>query len=275
MFSVVFGQPAPTELQALTPFLQVGPGSIWANLFWLVVVFLLMLVLNRWITLHVNGLGLLLSGSQGVATWFYFFLFLPGILIHELSHYLIAILLRARPGKFTLWPQSRRGRVVLGSVEVRTDNPLVHSLIGVAPLVFGSLAVWLIAQFLRFDQLAEAASSGSLEQLFRVLGDILITPDFWLWLYLLFAIANAMMPSPADRLYWRPVLLFFGGIGLLLVGFGLTPDIPPIFEDIFANIIAVLVFALTTVVVVDLLFMAIILAAELILSLVTRRRIQY
>lgn len=257
------------------PFLQVGPGSIWANLFWLVVVFLLMLVLNRWITLHVNGLGLLLSGSQGVATWLYFFLFLPGILIHELSHYLIAILLRARPGKFTLWPQSRRGRVVLGSVEVRTDNPLVHSLIGVAPLVFGSLAVWLIAQFLRFDQLAEAASSGSLEQLFRVLGDILITPDFWLWLYLLFAIANAMMPSPADRLYWRPVLLFFGGIGLLLVGFGLTPDIPPIFEDIFANIIAVLVFALTTVVVVDLLFMAIILAAELILSLVTRRRIQY
>ena len=268
-------QPLPADGRIVLTYLQVGSGSIWANLFWLVVVFLLMLVLNRWITLHVNGLGLLLSGSQGVATWLYFFLFLPGILIHELSHYLVAVLLRARPGKFTLWPQNRRGRVILGSVEVRTDNPLVHSLIGVAPLVFGSIAVWLIAQFLRFDQLAEATTSGSLDQLFRVLGDILTTPDFWLWLYLLFAIANAMLPSPADRVYWRPVLLFFGGIAVLLVGFGLMPDIPLVFQDIFFNIIALLVFAFTTVVAVDLLFMAIIFGAELILSLVTRRRIQY
>ncbi|MEM7033118.1 MAG: hypothetical protein AAF629_26435, partial [Chloroflexota bacterium] len=104
--------------------------SVWTSLFWLIVVFLMMLLLNRWITLHINGVGLIISMNQLTATWIYFFLFLPGILLHEISHYVVAWILRANPGKLSLWPKKKRGRVVLGSVEVRGADPVVHSLIG-------------------------------------------------------------------------------------------------------------------------------------------------
>jgi hypothetical protein len=41
------------------------------------------------------------------------------------------------------------------------------------------------------------------------------TPDFWLWVYLVFAVSNAMLPSAADRQAWGTALIFLG----LLAGF--------------------------------------------------------
>ena len=73
--------------------------------------------------------------------------------------------------------------MVLGSVEVRGADPIVHSLIGVAPLVVGSIIVWYIAQFLQFDLLAQALTDGNLDRFFQAFADSLNTPDFWLWLY--------------------------------------------------------------------------------------------
>lgn len=274
LFSAI-PQSASQYLQFRLPDLQSLAPAIWTNLFWLVVIFLVMLLLNRWITIHVNGLGLLISMNQSMATWFYFFLFLPGILIHELSHYLVALLLRADPGKFSLWPKSKRGRVVLGSVEIRKSHPIVHSVIGVAPLVVGSLVVWFIAQFLQFDRLGDAVSEGDFDRALQAIGSSLSTPDFWIWLYFLFVVANAMLPSPADRVYWRPVLVFFGILLLLLVGFDLFPNISPFFQDLFFGIILLLVSALTTVLVVDLLFIAIIFLLEFLVGIITGRKVQY
>jgi hypothetical protein len=37
---------------------------------------------------------------------------------------------------------------------------------------------------------------------------LLRVPDFWLWAYLIFAISNAMIPSPADREPWLMAGLF-------------------------------------------------------------------
>ena len=274
LFSIT-PQPTGYDLQFRLPHLQSLAPTTWANLFWLIIIFGVMLLLNRWITRHVNGLGLLISMNQSVATWLYFFLFLPGILVHEVSHYLVALLLRADPSKLSLWPTSKRGRVVLGSVEIKKAHPLTHSIIGLAPLVVGCVVIWMIAQFLQFDRLGEAISSGDLNQTFRAIGFSVATPDFWLWLYLLFAVANAMLPSPADRVYWRPVLIFLGSLLLFLIGFGLFPEISPFFQDIFFNTIALLVFALSTVVVVDLLFIVIIFLLEVSLGAISGRRVQY
>ena len=272
---MVFSFISDLSLPGLWPAWQTASASGWANLFWLVIVFLSMLLLTRWITNHVKGVGLLISKSEATATWLYFFLFLPGILIHELSHYIIAILLGARPTNFSLWPQSRQGRVILGSVEVRRIGPIGHSLIGLAPLVFGSLAVWFIARFLQFDLLVEALTNGELRRFLWAAAESLATPDFWLWLYLLFAIANVMLPSPADRIYWMPVLVLVGSIAALLVGFDLLPVVPDLFQDFFFDLTAIMVFALSTVVVVDVFFSLFILLLETLLSLTTGRKMQY
>jgi len=268
-------QPLIPVLSGRPMILQAPLASVWADLFWLVVIFLVMLLLNRWIVMHVNGVGLIISMNQTMAVWLYFFLFLPGILIHEVSHYIVAVLLRARPSKFSLWPKAKRGRVVLGSVEIRKADPLAHSLIGVAPLVVGSLAVWFIAQFLQFDRLGLALAQGDLDILFRALAQSLATPDFWLWLYLLFAISNAMLPSPADRIYWTPVLFFLGAVIVLLAGFDLFPTIPIFIQETFFDVVSILVSALTTVVVVDLLFIIFIFLLEFLLTVTTGRKIQY
>jgi hypothetical protein len=269
------------ELLSLPVLTGVMPGLLqnltaaWGNLFWLIIIFLVMLVLNRWITIHIQHVGLLLSGNEAAVTWLYFFLFLPGILIHEVSHYVVAWVLQARPSKLTLWPKAKRGRVVLGSVEVHNTDPVSHSIIGAAPLLLGSIAVWFIARFLQFDLLGEAISAGNTIEFFNAASRSLATPDFWLWIYLLFSISNAMLPSPADRIYWAPILLFLGSVFFLLLGLDRLPDIPLVVQNGFANVISVLVFALTTVVAVNIFFIFFIFVLESLLTLTTGRKVRY
>lgn len=250
--------------------------TVWANLFWLIIIFFILLALNRWITAHVQGVGLLLSNSKTTAIWFYFFLFLPGILIHETSHYLMAVLLRVKVNNFSLWPKiQKKNELVLGSVQVQGAGPLRHSLVGAAPLLFGSLVVVLIGQLLQFDALGQTLTTGDLEGLLFIIQQSISTPDFWLWLYLLFAIANAMLPSPSDRIYWGPVILFFGLILLVAVGFDLIPVMPTVFQDYAFNFVTFMASALSIAAAVDLFFVLFIFLFELSLNLTTNRKVQY
>ncbi|GAF95383.1 unnamed protein product, partial [marine sediment metagenome] len=76
----------------------------WTPLIWLVISLVPLFFMKRWINRHIQGLGLLLMGDNETATLLYFVLLLPGILIHELSHWLAAKLLGVRTGKISLWP---------------------------------------------------------------------------------------------------------------------------------------------------------------------------
>jgi hypothetical protein len=250
--------------------------SPWTSLFWLITAFLGLLFLNRWINAHVQGVAFILTNSKVTAIWLYFFLFLPGILIHEVSHYLAAVLLGVRVDRFSLWPKVRgRGEVVLGSVQVRGADPIRHSLVGAAPLLVGSLAVLLIGRLLKFDTLGLVLTSGNLEYLLNTLGESLSTPDFWLWLYFLFAISNAMLPSPADRVYWTPVLLFLGVIIVLGVGLDLLPTIPGAIQEYTFNFVTLMASAFAIAVAVDLFFALFIFLLETTLNITTKRKIQY
>jgi len=61
---------------------------------WLILTFLLLLVLTQWITKHVQGIGYLLTEDGQIALILYFLLILPGVFLHEISHALVAWLLR-------------------------------------------------------------------------------------------------------------------------------------------------------------------------------------
>ncbi|MGH2537333.1 MAG: hypothetical protein ACRDHL_08075, partial [Candidatus Promineifilaceae bacterium] len=82
-------------------------------------------------------------------------------------------------------------------------GPLRESLIGSAPLITGTLVVLFIS-FRVFDVnvLASAFATGSVDALTVGLTELLATADFLVWLYLIFAISNAMMPSSSDRRAW-------------------------------------------------------------------------
>jgi hypothetical protein len=173
----------------------------------LLILFCGLVFLTQWITKHIQGIGYLLSGDGQVALLVYFVLILPGVVVHELSHALVAWVLGVKVRKFSIGPK-RRGRsnsVALGSVEIASTGPLRASLIGLAPLIAGSATILLISGQI-FGLRPYPVRSAA--QLWQMVQTAYSTPDFWLWAYLVFAISNAMLPSSADRHAWGTALLF-------------------------------------------------------------------
>ena len=75
--------------------------------------------------------------------WLYILAVLPSTFLHELSHWLVAVVLGARPSFPSLLPKKMEGNYwVLGSVEFQC-NPFTAALIALAPL-------WLLGGFVAF-----------------------------------------------------------------------------------------------------------------------------
>jgi hypothetical protein len=215
----------------------------------------------------------------------YFVLLLPGILIHELSHWLVANLLGVRTGEISLWPSRRPGNQTrMGSVRVARTDPFRASLIGVAPLISGSIAILIIGQLiLGLGGLGEVLRNGEwgpvweslLTHPFTAVQDKLRAPDFWLWLYLIFAVSNAMLPSETDREPWRPVLLFMGLVALLFYLTGWVRQIPEVVATASLIGLSYLAYAFSLTVVVDAIFIAVIFVLEELVSRLTKKRVEY
>ncbi|MBI1881682.1 MAG: hypothetical protein HYR94_26185 [Chloroflexi bacterium] len=251
--------------------------SGWAILFWLIISFLLMYPLKRWITAHVQGVAFLLTGSPQVAMWLFWALFLPGTLLHELSHWLTAFLLGVKTGHFSLWPQRKKsGELQMGAVQVESSDPFRHSLIGLAPLIFGTIAVLLIGQGrLELGRFGEALNSGDLEIIGLAILQVLLVPDVWLWFYLIFAISNAMLPSASDRESWRTVLIYLTLALALTIGLGLNPTLPPELQAFGLTLITHLLSAFIITIAVDLFFFILIAFTETVFTWMLGRRVQY
>src|SRR5471030_284135 len=65
-------------------------------------------------------------------------LFLPGTFIHELAHYLMAIILFVHAEGLELIPKIQEHDVKLGSVQIERTDPFRRLLIGMAPFLFGT-----------------------------------------------------------------------------------------------------------------------------------------
>lgn len=171
---------------------------------WAFVTFPIVWFMERWIHRHLQGLVLILTGNINWSILIYAILLFPGVLLHELSHWLTAILLGLRTGKFSVWPSvSADGHIRLGYVEYYKDRsvgPIRESLVGGAPLIYGTISILLIGFYIfNATELLVLLNSGTPTAVGEVLERVFQTDDALLWLYLLFAVSNAMMPSPSDR----------------------------------------------------------------------------
>jgi hypothetical protein len=251
--------------------------SAWTTLFWLIVTFAVLYPLKRWISFHVQGVAFLLTGSRPAAMWFFWVLFLPGTLLHELSHWITAAGLGVKTGRFSLWPKiNKTGQLQMGAVQIEVADPFRHSLIGLAPLIFGSLAVLLLGRgLLNLDAVGLALNKGDLTSVGQAIATILATPDVWLWLYLIFAVSNAMLPSPSDREAWWSVLLYLALALFVAVGWGLNPSLSPSVQTFGLTIITYLFYAFVITIAVDFLFILVILLVEAFFAWVLGRQVQY
>ncbi len=76
-----------------------------------------------------------------------FFLLLPGIFLHELSHILLAELLQVKTGELKLKPEFNNGELRLGSAQIALTDPFRLTLIGIAPFMVGMAVLWALIYF--------------------------------------------------------------------------------------------------------------------------------
>jgi hypothetical protein len=238
---------------------------------WVTITLPILLILQRWIHRHLHGLSYLITGNKNWATILYAIILFPGVLLHELSHWITATLLGVRTGAFSLLPKTKSdGSIQLGYVEYYKTSrvgPVRESLIGAAPLVTGSIVVLLIGiQIFDVNQIAASIQTGDIQILADSLSSLFSTADFLIWLYLLFAVSNAMMPSSSDRKAWPAFALIMALIAVILYLLGLQDYILAGVTGPVATLFGFLGLAFSLTIGVNLFFMLIVHIAEWLIS---------
>lgn len=176
---------------------------------------------------------LLLTRHPTVALSIFALLFFPGVVLHELSHFLMAQLLMVKTGRFSLIPQLMPGgQLRLGYVETMPADWGRDALIGAAPLFSGMVVVAYIGgSRLGLAPLVAWLSLGNWDAFWQGLLLLPRQTDFWLWFYLAFAISSTMLPSASDRRAWLPVILLV----VLIAGLALLAGAGPWLLDTLAD----------------------------------------
>jgi hypothetical protein len=195
------------------------------GLMWLLLMLGPLIFFQRTLHKELQMVLFLVTRRADVALVIFSLIFLPGVFLHELSHYLMAVFLRVKTGRFSLIPQNLgNGRLQLGYIETAKSDYLRDALIGFAPLLTGSLFVgYAGVEKLGMAALWKVMTNATASKMFIVIQDIIEKPDFWLWFYLIVVISSTMMPSPSDRKAWLPVSIFVGVLIIFVLLVGIAP----------------------------------------------------
>ena len=163
--------------------------------------------LNRYI---FQSLVRLIQNNK-VATLIFALIFLPGVVLHEFSHWLAAKLLFVKTHRISLLPEWVEGGVLrFGFVELSKTDRIRSALIGLAPIFTGVLVILFIAfNHLHLEIFLEGIQARNLERLGEGIRAFLSTQDVFLWCYFLLTVSNTMLPSPSDRKAWLPAGIAF------------------------------------------------------------------
>lgn len=149
----------------------------------------LLFFLSRQLLKALGRLLLRLTKNKKLATEILTLLFLPGTVIHELSHFLLATLLLVPTGRLHFSPVQEEERIKLATLEIAKTDPLRRALIGLAPLLVGlGVSVLAIVWFYKTHQsLIESSPLG-----------ILSLKETYLVAFVLFQVTNTMYASQED-----------------------------------------------------------------------------
>lgn len=125
--------------------------------------------------------------SKFISINFLSFLFLPGVIIHELSHLLISVILFVRVGNMEFTPKKSDNGFKLGSIEIAKTDIIRRSVIGFAPVFVGlTIIIGIVYLFSSITVFLEDKNT------YVVASVILVIT------YILFAVSNTMFSSSRD-----------------------------------------------------------------------------
>ena len=176
-----------------------------------------------------------LTNNKSVAISVLSLLLYPGVVVHELSHLIVAAVLLVPVKDFNLVPVKTDEGIRSGSVTIAKTDIVRKTLIGIAPLFAGILALWAVTVYVMPPlPLVCNNSTGSFTP-FRMTNnshdDILCTNsklpisqylNFLISIYLLFSISSAMYSSRKDLEALKIMVPFIVAVTIVayLVGFG-------------------------------------------------------
>jgi hypothetical protein len=196
-----------------------------AGLLWLILMLVPLIYLQRLLHREIQSVFLILTRDARITMGIFSIIFLPGVFLHELSHFVMAKILRVPTGRFSIFPQSLPdGRLQLGYVETGRADIVRDSLIGAAPLLVGTLFVAYVA-IDRFEMrvLWDVFRNGQLNLFWMGVRALPNVRDFFLWFYLVFAVSSTMMPSESDRHAWLELVISVGVLFAFTLLFGAGP----------------------------------------------------
>lgn len=121
--------------------------------------------------------------------------FLPGTIIHELSHFVMAILLFLPVHEIQIFPKKQGSYIKLGYVIYEKKDVIRSILVGIAPIIVGMLAFWWLYTISFFT------SDIWYIQLFKI--------------YIMFVLSTTMFSSKQDLIdigYIIPLLLLCAAV---------------------------------------------------------------
>jgi hypothetical protein len=210
--------------------------------FWFVVMLVPLILLQRHLHREIQAVFLILTRDARLTIGIFQIIFLPGVFLHEGSHFLMAKLLRVRTGKFSVIPRALpNGRLQLGFVETAKSDILRDSLIGAAPLIFGTLmSAYAAVNRLQMDVLWNTLQNGQFNLFWMGVGILPRMQDFWLWFFLVFTVSSTMTPSESDRHAWLELAVSVGILFsiTLLIGAGpwMLNSVAPLLSNFLSSV---------------------------------------
>jgi hypothetical protein len=214
--------------------------------FWFVLMLVPLIYLQRLLHREIQAVFLILTRDERLTIGIFQVVFLPGVFLHEASHFLMAKILRVPTGGFSVIPRALpNGRLQLGYVETARSDIVRDSLIGAAPFIIGTLFVAFVSIYkLEMRVLWDTLRNGQLNMFWTGLRLLPQVKEFYLWLYLTFAVSSTMMPSESDRHAWLELVISVGVLFAiaLLVGAGpwMLDTVAPIVSGFLSSVAVIL-----------------------------------
>lgn len=237
----------------------------------LAVVTFCVITIRNWILRHLFGVSWLASRERNLAVIIYLIALLPGVLLREGSRYFVAGLLRLKPAFIQVTPTvGSDGIVEIRFVHFLVLNPVFAALIALAPFISGLIITYLVAMHgLNVPALMAAATSSQGAAFGTAIQRTLTTPNFLLFAYILFGIANTCLPTSSELratwFFWVGGVLF---LGLLMVA-GLYNAIFLILDGPVTRLVYGLATILTVIVGMNLLVAAGLFVLERLVEMIT------
>jgi len=184
--------------------------------------------LETWLHQHIFKVGWLVTKNYQTTTILYYTLLLPGVVIYEVVYWLAAGFLNVRAESSFKWPEEQQiGKLELNFVTLAKNTPpLKRAVISATPLVVGLLLIWLISnRVFDLEAFFVTISPGTIPDVVTALRQFTQAPDFWLWFYIAFTIANTMIPDWGTLTGIRPILIGVGIVMAVFGVFGLVDDV--------------------------------------------------